>query len=220
MTEPEQGRWTVPQGTGKPEDAALRRKRFEEMVGQHLDALYAAALRLTRNRQDAEDLLQETLLKAWRSYHTFEEGTNARAWLFRILMNAHIDRYRKATREPELSDVEDVEEFYLYTKVQESDQLRRVGDPERLLERIMEHEVREALENLPEHFRSVVILADLQGFSYKEIADILGIPVGTVMSRLFRGRRLLQKKLWDYVRAHHRISESPSASSEADAAKG
>ncbi|MDR7568825.1 MAG: sigma-70 family RNA polymerase sigma factor, partial [Armatimonadota bacterium] len=95
MTEPEQGRWTVPQGTGKPEDAALRRKRFEEMVGQHLDALYAAALRLTRNRQDAEDLLQETLLKAWRSYHTFEEGTNARAWLFRILMNAHIDRYRK-----------------------------------------------------------------------------------------------------------------------------
>jgi RNA polymerase sigma-70 factor (ECF subfamily) len=222
LTKPEPECWTVHQDAGTPGrgDALLRRKRFEEMVAQHLDALYAAALRLTRNRQDAEDLLQETLLKAWRSYHTFEEGTNARAWLFRILMNAHIDRYRKATREPELSDVEDVGEFYLYTKVQESEQLRGVGDPEKLLERIMEHEVREALESLPEHFRRVVILADLQGFSYKEIADILGIPVGTVMSRLFRGRRLLQRKLWDYVRTHHRISEGPSASSEARVAKG
>ncbi len=197
---------TPERGPREAADQDLRRKRFEEMVAQHLDSLYAAALRLTRNREDAEDLLQETLLKAWRSFHTFEEGTNARAWLFRILMNAHIDRYRKATREPEVSDVEDVGEFYLYTKVQESEQLREVGDPEKLLEGIMEQEVREALESLPEYFRSVVILADLQGFSYKEIADILGIPVGTVMSRLFRGRRLLQKKLWDYVRTHHRIA--------------
>lgn len=202
----------VPHPEPRRTDRAERRRRFEEMVRQHLDALYAAALRLTRNRADAEDLLQETLLKAWRSFHTFEEGTNARAWLFRILMNAHIDRYRKSTREPELSDVEDVGEFYLYSKVQESEQLRASGDPERLLEGIMEHEVREALESLPEHFRTVVILADLQGFSYKEIADILGIPVGTVMSRLFRGRRLLQKKLWDYVRTHHRITTEPSES--------
>jgi RNA polymerase sigma-70 factor (ECF subfamily) len=182
------------------------RARFEALVREHVDALYGAALRLTRHRSDAEDLLQETLLKAWRSFHTFTEGTNARAWLFRILMNAHIDRYRKTAREPETTDVEDVGEFYLYSKVQESDLLRRVGDPEKLLEGVMEHEVREALESLPEYFRSVVILADLQGFSYKEIADILGIPVGTVMSRLFRGRRLLQRKLWDYVRSHHRIS--------------
>ncbi len=182
------------------------RSRFEALVREHVDALYGAALRLTRHRSDAEDLLQETLLKAWRSFHTFAEGTNARAWLFRILMNAHIDRYRKTAREPETTDVEDVGEFYLYSKVQESDLLRRVGDPEKLLESVMEHEVREALESLPEYFRSVVILADLQGFSYKEIADILGIPVGTVMSRLFRGRRLLQRKLWDYVRSYHRIS--------------
>jgi RNA polymerase sigma-70 factor (ECF subfamily) len=206
----------VSNGVPHPEptraDRAERRVRFEEMVRQHLDALYAAALRLVRNRADAEDLLQETLLKAWRSFHTFEEGTNARAWLFRILMNAHIDRYRKSTREPELSDVEDVGEFYLYSKVQESEQLRASGDPEKLLEGIMEHEVREALESLPEHFRSAVILADLQGFSYKEIADILGIPVGTVMSRLARGRRLLQKKLWDYVRTHHRITTETSES--------
>lgn len=182
------------------------RARFEALVREHLDGLYGAALRLTRNRADAEDLLQETLLKAWRSFHTFEEGTNARAWLFRILMNAHIDRYRKTAREPETTDVEDVGDFYLYSKVQESELLRRVGDPEKLLERVMEHEVREALESLPDHFRSVVILADLQGFSYREIADILGIPMGTVMSRLFRGRRLLQRKLWDYVRSHHRIT--------------
>lgn len=200
-------------------DRVERRARFEAMVRQHLDALYAAALRLTRNRADAEDLLQETLLKAWRSFHTFEEGTNARAWLFRILMNAHIDRYRKSTREPELSDVEDVGEFYLYSKVQESEQLRASGDPERLLEGIMEDEVREALDSLPEHFRSVVILADLQGFSYKEIADILGIPVGTVMSRLFRGRRLLQKKLWDYVRTHHRITTGVSGSEASSQAR-
>lgn len=206
----------VTDGVLQPEptraDQAERRARFEEMVRATLDALYAAAMRLVRNRADAEDLLQETLLRAWRSFHTFEEGTNARAWLFRILMNAHIDRYRKSMREPELSDVEDVGEFYLYSKVQESEQLRAAGDPERLLEGIMEHEVREALESLPEHFRSVVILADLQGFSYKEIADILGIPVGTVMSRLFRGRRLLQKKLWDYVRTHHRIASEPAGS--------
>ncbi len=188
--------------TGRERDRA----RFEALVREHLDSLYGAALRLTRNRSDAEDLLQETLLKAWRSFHTFAEGTNARAWLFRILMNAHIDRYRKSAREPETTDVEDVGDFYLYSKVQESELLRRVGDPEKLLERVMEHEVREALESLPDHFRSVVILADLQGFSYKEIADILGIPLGTVMSRLFRGRRLLQRKLWDYVRSHHRIT--------------
>lgn len=182
------------------------RARFEALVREHLDGLYGAALRLTRNRSDAEDLLQETLLKAWRSFHTFTEGTNARAWLFRILMNAHIDRYRKSAREPETTDVEDVGDFYLYNKVQESELLRRAGDPEKLLDGVMEHEVREALESLPEHFRSVVILADLQGFSYREIADILGIPMGTVMSRLFRGRRLLQRKLWDYVRSHHRIA--------------
>ncbi len=193
--------------------AEAERARFEALVRQHLDALYGAALRLTRNRADAEDLIQETLLKAWRSFHTFTEGTNARAWLFRILMNAHIDRYRKTAREPETTDVEDVGEFYLYNKVQESEQLRGVGDPEKLLEHVMEHQVREALESLPDHFRSVVILADLQGFSYKEIADILGIPVGTVMSRLFRGRRLLQRKLWDYVRSHHRITTAGEGAS-------
>jgi RNA polymerase sigma-70 factor (ECF subfamily) len=196
----------VRNGLAETRPNADARGRFEAIVAEHIDPLYGAAVRLTRNRADAEDLLQETLLKAWRSLHTFAEGTNARAWLFRILMNAHIDRYRKTTREPETTDVEDIGDFYLYAKVQESDQMRSLGDPEKILDDVMEQEVREALESLPEHFRGAVILADLQGFSYKEIAEILGVPVGTVMSRLFRGRRLLQRRLWDYVRDHHRVS--------------
>lgn len=196
----------VRNGLAETRPDADARGRFEAIVAEYIDPLYGAGLRLTRNRADAEDLLQETLLKAWRSFHTFADGTNARAWLFRILMNAHIDRYRKTTREPETTDVEDIGDFYLYAKVQESDQMRSLGDPEKILDDVMEQEVREALESLPEHFRGAVILADLEGFSYKEIAEILGIPVGTVMSRLFRGRRLLQRRLWDYVRDHHRVS--------------
>jgi RNA polymerase sigma-70 factor (ECF subfamily) len=197
------------------------RERFESIVGDNLDALYGSAVRLTRNRTDAEDLLQETLLKAWRSFHTFELGTNARAWMFRILMNAHIDRHRKMEREPETTDVEDVGDFYLYSKVQESDQLKSLGDPEKIVvEGLMEHEVQSALESLPEHFRSAVILADLQGFSYKEIAAILDVPVGTVMSRLFRGRRILQRKLWDYVRQQNRLRTKPGGAPVGSEAHG
>ncbi len=175
-------------------------QEFTALVEQYLDGLYGTALRLTRRRDAAEDLVQESFLKAWRAFHTFEAGTNARAWLYRILMNTYIDTYRKAGREPEIVDQEDVEEQYLYSRVQESDELRRQGNPEEIaLQRIMDADVEAALTALPEPFRAVVILADLEEFSYKEIAKILGVPLGTVMSRLFRGRRLLQRALWEYA---------------------
>ncbi len=194
--------------------AAGDRDRFEAQVGQHLDGLFGAALRLTRNRADAEDLLQETFLRAWRSFHTFQQGTNVRAWLYRILMNAHIDGYRKSSREPEIVDQDDVDEFYLYSKVHESDEYQRAGNPEEiLLTNLMDADVKGALESLPESFRTVVLLADIEGFSYKEIAEILGIPIGTVMSRLHRGRRQLQVKLWDYARrARYVDAEAPPPS--------
>ncbi|MDR7486787.1 MAG: sigma-70 family RNA polymerase sigma factor [Armatimonadota bacterium] len=177
------------------------RARFEALVNEHLDSLYGSALRLTRNRAAAEDLVQETFLKAWRSFGTFQAGTNARAWLYKILMNAYIDTYRRASREPEMVDQEDVGDFYLYAKAQESEEYRRAGDPEEiLLSTIMDADVKAALEQVPEPFRAAVILADLEDFSYREIADILGIPIGTVMSRLYRGRRHLQRLLWDYAR--------------------
>ena len=175
-------------------------EEFSALVEQHLDGLYRTALRLTRNRAAAEDLVQETFLRAWRSLHTFQPGTNARAWLFRILTNAHIDSYRKTEREPEIVDQEEVGEQYLYARVQDSDELRRQGNPEEIaLRRIMDADVEQALASLPEAFRTAVILADLEEFSYKEIAGMLGVPIGTVMSRLFRGRRLLQGALWDYA---------------------
>ncbi len=177
------------------------RARFEALVTEHLDSLYGSALRLTRNRTAAEDLIQDTFLKAWRSFRTFQAGTNARAWLYKILMNAYIDSYRRSSREPELVDHEDVGDFYLYAKAQESEEYRRAGDPEEmLLSKIMDADVKLALEQVPEPFRVAVILADLEEFSYKEIAEILDVPIGTVMSRLYRGRRHLQRLLWDYAR--------------------
>jgi len=183
-----------------------RRARFEAMIAEHLDGLYRSALRLTRNRAAAEDLVQDVMLKAWRSFHTFQEGTSGRAWLHRILMNAHYDNHRKQTREPEVVDQDEVSEFYLYDKAHESAAMGEAGNPEvEVLDRVMDEEVREGLESLPLQFRSPVLLADLQGFSYKEIAQIMGVPVGTVMSRLSRGRHMLQRKLWEYARDRHYV---------------
>jgi len=188
--------------------AASDRERFEAQVGPHLDGLYGAALRLTRNRANAEDLLQETFLRAWRSFHTFQEGTNVRAWLYRILMNAYIDGYRKSSREPETVDQDDIDEFYLYSKAHDSNEYQRAGNPEELLlANLMDANVVGALESLPETFRTVVLLSDVEGFSYKEIAEMLNIPIGTVMSRLHRARRQLQVKLWDYARQARHVSE-------------
>lgn len=190
------------------------RERFTALITEHLDGLFRTALRLTRNRANAEDLLQETFLRAWRSFHTFKPGTNARAWLYRILMNAHIDAYRRTTREPDIVDQDDVDEFYLYSKVQESDEFRRAGNPEEaLLSQLMEADVVGALEDLPESFRAVVVLADIEGLSYKEIAEVLDIPIGTVMSRLHRGRRQLQVTLWDFARRAHYVRADGNAPS-------
>lgn len=189
-----------PLALNRPLHDAQAESDFSALVQQHLDGLYRTALRLTRSRDAAEDLVQEAFLRAWRSFHTFQPGTNARAWLFRILTNAHIDSYRKSEREPDIVDQDEVGEQYLYSRVQESEELRRQGNPEEIaLQRIMDADVEQALASLPDVFRTAVILADLEEFSYKEIAEMLGVPIGTVMSRLFRGRRLLQRALWEYA---------------------
>jgi RNA polymerase sigma-70 factor, ECF subfamily len=182
-------------------DRARAQAQFTALTAEHLDGLYRSALRLTRKRAAAEDLVQDVMLKAWRSFHTFQEGTTIRPWLHRILMNAFFDAHRKQTREPEVVEVDNVGDFYLYEKVREGAALGEAGNPEiQVLDQIMDAEVRESLEALPLQYRSAVLLADVQGFSYKEIADILGIPVGTVMSRLSRGRHMLQRRLWEFAR--------------------
>lgn len=202
---------TAHAGSGTPHEAqgagrADARARFEALAGEHLNGLYTTALRLTRNRAAAEDLVQEAMLKAWRSFHTFQEGTNFRAWLYRILMNAHFDTYRKDSRAPEVvhEEIGDIGDFYLYSKARESQDLSEAGNPEvQVLDRVMDAEVRESLEALPDQFRAAVLLVDVQGFSYKEAAGILGVPEGTVMSRLFRGRHFLQNRLWEFARDRH-----------------
>lgn len=182
------------------------RARFEQLITEHLDGLYRSALRLTRNPTAAEDLVQDVMLKAWRSFHTFQEGTNIRAWLHRILMNAFFDRHRQQSREPEMIDQQEVGDFYLYDKVRDGAALGEAGNPEvEVLDHILDAEVRESLESLPVPYRAAVVLADVQGFTYKEIAEMLGIPEGTVMSRLFRGRHLLQRRLWEYARQRHLV---------------
>ncbi|MFQ5967179.1 MAG: sigma-70 family RNA polymerase sigma factor [Acidimicrobiia bacterium] len=174
---------------------------FERDAMEYAPQLYSAALRMTRNPADAEDILQETFLKAYRAYDTFEEGTNLRAWLFRILTNTYINRYRKQIRRPSEVDLGDIEDLYLYRRVGSaavSDSLRSAE--EEVLDTFVESEVKDAVESLPEHFRLPVLLADVEGFSYKEIAEIMDIPIGTVMSRLHRGRKALQKALWEFAR--------------------
>lgn len=175
-------------------------EEIEEEALKQVDALYRTALRMTRNPQDAEDLVQETYFRAFRSAHQFQRGTNLRAWLFKILTNSFINQYRKRARKPLSGSLEDVEEFYLYNHLVDNGMQPASPDPEAtVIDQFAEEEVISALDRLPVEFRQVVLLADVEGFAYKEIADIVGIPVGTVMSRLHRGRRRLQKELWDYA---------------------
>lgn len=179
-----------------------RQELFEQEALKHLDALYRTALRMTRNPQDAEDLVQETYLRAYRFFDQFQPGTNIRAWLFKILTNNYINSYRKTTNEPKNTSLDDTEEFSLYHQMARELPSGSLGwDVEaQVLDRFAEGDIREAIEALPVAFRMTVLLADVEGFSYKEIAEITGVSKGTVMSRLFRGRRLLQKALWDRAR--------------------
>ncbi|MGA7270337.1 MAG: sigma-70 family RNA polymerase sigma factor [Acidimicrobiia bacterium] len=173
---------------------------FERDAMPYTGQLYAAAMRMARNPADAEDLVQETMLKAYRAYGTFTEGTNLKAWLYRILTNTYINKYRKAQRRPTETDLEEVQDLYLYRRLgseEAADMARSAED--QLLEGLVESDIKNAIEALPEHFRIPVLLADLEGFSYKEIAEILDIPIGTVMSRLHRGRKQLQRALWDFA---------------------
>ena len=175
---------------------AERRARFEAEVLPHLDRLYSAALRYTRDATDAEDLVQESVAKAYRSFHQYREGTNLKAWLYRVLHTTYISMYRKAQRRPQESLQDEIDDYSFYDEVS-----RVTGtSPEReVLDSFTADEVKEALAALPDTFRQAVYLADVEGFSYKEIAEIMDTPVGTVMSRLHRGRKSLQQALHTYA---------------------
>lgn len=174
-----------------------KRQAFEREAMPHMDALYRTALRMTRNDNDAQDLVQEALIKAYRNWHRFQTGSNCRAWLFKIMTNIFINDYRSKSRAPVSVNVDDIDDNYLYGQLA---QLGPEENPEQhLFAKVFDDDVKKAIEELPDDFRLVVVLSFLEGFSYQEIADIADLQLGTVKSRLHRGRKLLQKQLYDYA---------------------
>jgi RNA polymerase sigma-70 factor (ECF subfamily) len=184
------------------------KEQFTSDAMQYAPQLFSTALRMTRNRSDAEDLVQETYIKGWRSFHTFEEGTNLRAWLFRIMTNTYINKYNAQKRKGTEVELDDIEELFLYKRLGSIDQSQLSSSAEdQMLNLFTDDEVKNALESLPEDFRVPVLLSDVDGFAYKEIAEMLEIPIGTVMSRLHRGRKAMQKMLYEYARERGLIVE-------------
>jgi RNA polymerase sigma-70 factor, ECF subfamily len=182
---------------------------FEAGVIAQLDSLYRTALRMTNNPQEAEDLVQETMLKAFRFADSYQRGTNLRAWLFRILNTSAINRYRKQASHPITTSLPEGEEFYLYNRIRDlSGQELNMGAEEEVLSKYLDEDVYKALSDLPLNFRMPIILADIEGLSYKEIAEALQIPIGTVMSRISRGRRQLQRSLWEYAKELGYVKEA------------
>ncbi len=201
---------TIPEAEGSGDDQsaeldlahetrAERSRRFESEALPFLDQLYGAAMRLTRNPQDAEDLVQETYAKAFAAFHQYRPGTNLKAWLYRILNNTFISNYRKAQRQHKQADVAEVEDWQEYDASMHASRGLQSAEAE-AIENLPDSEIRGALAQLPEDRRLAVYLADVEGFSYQEIAEIMDTPIGTVMSRLHRGRRQLRDLLTDYAR--------------------
>lgn len=195
--------------------ASDEHKSLREECLAHIDALYGAALRMTRNRQDAEDLVQETYFKAVRNLHRYREDASCKAWLFRILTNSYIDQYRKTQRAPTPVEFDDEGATGIYDRIEDlaeheagSEPLTTIENLQDFLGKFVADEVKRAVDGLPDIFCEVIVLRDLEGFSYQECADMLEIPIGTVMSRLYRGRRLLQESLHEYAVANGFIKDS------------